>query len=85
MTRESNPDSFFLPKIFLPTNETDVIEKSPLSSIILMCNGADVSNVNVRFAYGMKLMCATFVDVYLSVSLQSVTYIIYDNLLSDFY
>jgi hypothetical protein len=79
MTRESNPDAFFLPKIFRPTNETDVIEKPPLSSIILMCNGTDVSNFNVRFVYGMKVMCATFVDVYLSVSLQSVMHIIFDN------
>jgi hypothetical protein len=80
MTWESNPKSFFLPKILIPSHEMDVIEKLPLSSIILMCNGTEVSNFNVCFIYGMAIMHSTFVDCHLPLSFQSITHIIFHSI-----
>ncbi len=53
--RESNPDTYYLPKILIPASETDVINKTALSSIIFMFDASEISNFNVRFVLGMTL------------------------------
>jgi hypothetical protein len=60
---ESNPDTYYLPKILIPTSETDVINKTALSSIIFMFDALEISNFNVQFVLGMTVMQATFVEV----------------------
>jgi hypothetical protein len=78
--RESNPDTYYLPKILIPTSETDVINKTTLSSIIFMFDASEISNFNVRFVLGMTVMRATFVEVQLSFSFQSITRIIFADI-----
>ena len=80
MDRESSPDSYYLPKILIPMNETDVINKTALSLVIFLFEATEISNFNVQYVLGMEVMRATFVEVQLSYSFQSITCITFDDI-----
>lgn len=77
-SHEGDPDAFYLPTYLVPTCETDVIPKPAISSLIFVFNADDIVNYKVRYVYGMKNIFASTMPLNMSVSSQSITYIIFD-------